>query len=115
LKGAKATAGVIDAAGRLVVNMSTISPLATRRLSTELAGKGVAMVDAPVSGGPTGARFVLLRGRRQTLQTLKSQISFRTATMSRKRKPRLVAASGASQTATLGRSATLTRPVLTRE
>jgi 2-hydroxy-3-oxopropionate reductase len=39
--------------GRLVIDMSTISPLATRRLSTELAGKGVAMVDAPVSGVPS--------------------------------------------------------------
>jgi 2-hydroxy-3-oxopropionate reductase len=43
-------------AGRLVIDMSTISPLAARRLSAELVAKGVAMVDAPVSGGPTGAQ-----------------------------------------------------------
>jgi 2-hydroxy-3-oxopropionate reductase len=47
-------------AGRLVIDMSTISPLATRRLSAELAAKGVAMVDAPVSGGPTGAQAAKL-------------------------------------------------------
>jgi 2-hydroxy-3-oxopropionate reductase len=47
-------------AGRLVIDMSTISPLATRRLSAELAAAGVAMVDAPVSGGPTGAKAAKL-------------------------------------------------------
>ena len=46
--------------GRLVIDMSTISPLATRRLSAELAAAGVAMVDAPVSGGPTGAKAAKL-------------------------------------------------------
>ena len=46
--------------GRLVIDMSTVSPLATRRLYADLAAAGVAMVDAPVSGGPTGAKAAKL-------------------------------------------------------
>jgi 3-hydroxyisobutyrate dehydrogenase len=50
--------GVADGAtnGSLVVDMSTISPSATRDFSERLAGKGVAMLDAPVSGGSEGAK-----------------------------------------------------------
>jgi 2-hydroxy-3-oxopropionate reductase len=42
-------------AGRLIVDMSTISPQATQRMAAALAERGVALLDAPVSGGPTGA------------------------------------------------------------
>ncbi len=38
-------------AGHIVVCMSTIDPLAARRLGGTLAARGVAMLDAPVSGG----------------------------------------------------------------
>ncbi len=50
--------GVIHsaAAGAVVVDMSTISPSATRRMSAELGQKGVGMLDAPVSGGSEGAQ-----------------------------------------------------------
>ena len=41
--------------GMLVVDMSTISPQATRSISEKLAEAGVAMLDAPVSGGSEGA------------------------------------------------------------
>ncbi len=41
--------------GRLVVDMSTIAPSAARRLAAAMAERGVAMLDAPVSGGPQGA------------------------------------------------------------
>ena len=44
------------AAGSVVIDMSTISPAVTRRLAAQLAGRGVAMLDAPVSGGDTGAK-----------------------------------------------------------
>ncbi|MBE7557044.1 MAG: NAD(P)-dependent oxidoreductase [Anaerolineales bacterium] len=49
--------GIIQGAkaGSLVIDCSTISPLATRKLATALAEKGVAMLDAPVSGGSEGA------------------------------------------------------------
>ncbi len=42
--------------GSLVVDMSTISPSATRRIAARLADAGVTMLDAPVSGGDIGAR-----------------------------------------------------------
>lgn len=41
--------------GSLVVDMSTISPGATREMAKALAAKGVEMLDAPVSGGDVGA------------------------------------------------------------
>lgn len=40
---------------KLLVDMSTIAPAAVRKFSVDLAGKGIAFVDAPVSGGPVGA------------------------------------------------------------
>ncbi len=44
------------AAGSVLVDMSTISPRATRSMAERLAEAGVAMLDAPVSGGSEGAR-----------------------------------------------------------
>jgi 2-hydroxy-3-oxopropionate reductase len=41
--------------GSVVVDMSTISPTATKVFAERLAKQGVAMLDAPVSGGETGA------------------------------------------------------------
>ena len=41
--------------GLLVVDMSTISPVATREIAAKLATKGIRMLDAPVSGGDVGA------------------------------------------------------------
>jgi 3-hydroxyisobutyrate dehydrogenase len=50
--------GVADgaAAGSLVIDMSTISPSATRDFAQRLAQTDVAMLDAPVSGGSEGAK-----------------------------------------------------------
>jgi 3-hydroxyisobutyrate dehydrogenase-like beta-hydroxyacid dehydrogenase len=42
--------------GLLVIDMSTISPVASRRFGERLAERGVEFVDAPVSGGPVRAR-----------------------------------------------------------
>ena len=42
--------------GSVVVDMSTISPSATRRIAARLAEAGVTLLDAPVSGGDIGAR-----------------------------------------------------------
>ena len=49
--------GVIDGvqAGSLVIDCSTISPIRTQEFAALLAGKGVDMLDAPVSGGSEGA------------------------------------------------------------
>jgi len=41
--------------GDIVVCMSTIDPLQARRFAERLAEQGIAMLDAPVSGGPHGA------------------------------------------------------------
>jgi len=42
--------------GALVIDMSTISPVASRRFAQRLAEREVDFVDAPVSGGPARAR-----------------------------------------------------------
>ncbi len=41
--------------GALVVDHSTISPIATQEMAAKLAEKGVHMLDAPISGGSEGA------------------------------------------------------------
>ena len=41
--------------GHIVICMSTIDPFVARRLAGTLAATGVAMLDAPVSGGTHGA------------------------------------------------------------
>jgi 3-hydroxyisobutyrate dehydrogenase len=38
-------------AGAILIDMSSSSPVGTRELGAQLAGRGVAMLDAPVSGG----------------------------------------------------------------
>jgi 2-hydroxy-3-oxopropionate reductase len=49
--------GVIESArsGLLFIDMSTISPLVSQKVGKALGGKGVRMLDAPVSGGEKGA------------------------------------------------------------
>jgi 2-hydroxy-3-oxopropionate reductase len=42
-------------AGTLVIDLSTISPVASRRFAERLRERGVGFVDAPVSGGPARA------------------------------------------------------------
>ncbi len=44
------------AAGAVVIDMATISPLAARRIAAALEARGIEHIDAPVSGGPMGAR-----------------------------------------------------------
>ncbi|MEX0591504.1 MAG: NAD(P)-dependent oxidoreductase [Xanthobacteraceae bacterium] len=43
-------------AGAIVVDMSSADPVGTRALGKELAERGIALVDAPVSGGVRGAK-----------------------------------------------------------
>ncbi|MEV6485979.1 NAD(P)-dependent oxidoreductase [Streptomyces sp. NPDC051576] len=50
------TAGVLDT----LVVMGTVSPVAVRALAEELRPRGITVVDAPVSGGVTGARNAAL-------------------------------------------------------
>jgi 3-hydroxyisobutyrate dehydrogenase-like beta-hydroxyacid dehydrogenase len=49
--------GVIGASSlRVYVEMSTIGSKVVKEIAAELARKGIAMIDSPVSGGPRGAR-----------------------------------------------------------
>jgi 3-hydroxyisobutyrate dehydrogenase len=54
--------GVADGAhqGSLVIDCSTISPTRAKEFATRLSEIGVAMLDAPVSGGSEGARLATL-------------------------------------------------------
>jgi 3-hydroxyisobutyrate dehydrogenase len=54
--------GVLSAArkGMIVIDHSTISPSATRRMSEALSARGATLLDAPVSGGDVGARNATL-------------------------------------------------------
>lgn len=66
--------GVIHGAqsGSVVVDMSTISPSATRHIAELLNNKGVQMLDAPVSGGEQGAidgtLSIMVGGKKETFQ-----------------------------------------------
>ncbi len=56
------------AAGSVCIDMSTIAPVATRRIGAALAERGIALLDAPVSGGParatTGELAIMVGGER---------------------------------------------------
>ncbi len=66
--------GIIRAAkpGHIVISMSTIDPLVARRLADALAARGVAMLDAPVSGGTerakSGELSVIVGGAPETFE-----------------------------------------------
>jgi 3-hydroxyisobutyrate dehydrogenase len=66
--------GIVERAGRghVVVCMSTIDPLVARRLGDALAARGIAMVDAPVSGGTeraaSGELSVIVGGAADTVK-----------------------------------------------
>jgi 2-hydroxy-3-oxopropionate reductase len=49
--------GIVEGArrGLVLVDMSTISPIVSQKIGRALEAKGVAMLDAPVSGGEKGA------------------------------------------------------------
>ncbi len=55
--------------GHIFIDMSTISPIATREMAAKLAERGVEMLDAPVSGGVIGARdgtlSIMVGGKRE--------------------------------------------------
>ncbi len=58
------------APGSALIDMSTISPGETRALAARLAARGVAMLDAPVSGGSWGAQqgalTIMVGGEQET-------------------------------------------------
>ncbi len=62
-------------AGSVVVDMSTISPTATKVFSDRLKAQGVDMLDAPVSGGDVGAinatLSIMVGGRPEVFERVK--------------------------------------------
>ena len=66
--------GVMEGAeaGSVVIDMSTISPSVTREIACKLAGKGVHMLDGPVSGGiggaETGTLSIMVGGEAEILE-----------------------------------------------
>ncbi|MFX1243287.1 MAG: 2-hydroxy-3-oxopropionate reductase [Promethearchaeota archaeon] len=66
--------GIIEGGrpGLVHIDMSTISPAVTRRIASALAQKGIEMLDAPVSGGDTGAKAgtlsIMVGGKEETFQ-----------------------------------------------
>lgn len=69
--------GIVHGArtGSVVVDMSTISADATRDFAQRLAAKGIEMLDAPVSGGESGAiagtLSIMVGGRDETFARVK--------------------------------------------
>ncbi len=61
--------------GSIVVDMSSISPIATKEFARKLAEKGVEMLDAPVSGGQVGAEkatlSIMVGGKTEVFQQIK--------------------------------------------
>ena len=59
----------------VVVDMSSISPIVTRRIASELGGRGMEMLDAPVSGGEEGAiegtLSIMVGGKSEDFQRVK--------------------------------------------
>ncbi len=61
--------------GSVVVDMSTIAPLATRTIATALAARGIDLLDAPCSGGEAGAiaakLSIMVGGRRDVFDRVR--------------------------------------------
>jgi len=61
--------------GSIVVDMSSISPVETRKFAERLRGQGVEMLDAPVSGGQIGAQnatlSIMVGGKAEVFERVK--------------------------------------------
>jgi 3-hydroxyisobutyrate dehydrogenase-like beta-hydroxyacid dehydrogenase len=63
-------------AGKILIDMSTVSPAASRALAVKVRQKGADMVDSPVSGSPAtlqqGKLSVMVAGLRETFERVRS-------------------------------------------
>jgi len=72
------TKGILEGAkpGNILIDMSTTFPLTTRWIGKEASKKGVHFLDAPVSGGPKGARegtlAIMVGGERKVFEKIRS-------------------------------------------
>ena len=70
--------GVVHGArpGAVVIDTSTIDPQATQAIAARLGERGIEMLDAPVSGGPQGARdatlSIMVGGKPEVLERVRS-------------------------------------------
>ncbi|WP_349239108.1 2-hydroxy-3-oxopropionate reductase [Petroclostridium sp. X23] len=73
--------GVLEGAkaGSIVIDMSSIAPLASKEVSAKLAEKGVEMLDAPVSGGEPkavdGTLSIMVGGKQEVFDKCKDILS----------------------------------------
>jgi 2-hydroxy-3-oxopropionate reductase len=88
--------------GSVVVDMSSIQPEAARAHAERLAGMGLAHIDAPVSGGPEGARAATLAIMAGGREDVFARVSPVLAAMGR---PNRVGPSGTGQLAKLANQA----------
>lgn len=93
--------GIIDhmPGGGIYIDMSTISPEATRAMASALAAKSIFMLDGPVSGGPIGAKnaalSIMVGGERAAFERAEKVFKVMGATVTH------VGAPGAGQTVKL--------------
>jgi 2-hydroxy-3-oxopropionate reductase len=83
--------------GKIVVDMSSISPLATKEFAKQINARGADYLDAPVSGGEVGAKAasltIMVGGPEKAFNTMKplfektSRWSEKTATVRPPRSP----------------------------
>lgn len=73
--------GVLEGAsqGSILIDMSSIAPLASRRIAQKVAEKGLRMLDAPVSGGEpkaiAGSLAIMVGGCEKVLEEVKDILS----------------------------------------
>ncbi len=73
--------GVLEGAkrGLILIDMSSIAPLASRGIAAKVAEKGVAMLDAPVSGGEpkavAGTLAIMVGGPEEVFEKVKGILS----------------------------------------
>ncbi|AGT33629.1 hypothetical protein M493_17100 [Geobacillus genomosp. 3] len=69
--------GIVEGAkqGAIVVDMSSISPVVSKELAETLAGRGIDMLDAPVSGGEPkaidGTLAIMVGGKEEVFEKVK--------------------------------------------
>jgi 2-hydroxy-3-oxopropionate reductase len=81
--------GVLDGArrGTILVDMSSIAPLASQEIAAKVAAKGIAMLDAPVSGGEpkavAGTLAIMVGGPEETFEQVKEILGAMGSTVTR--------------------------------
>ncbi|MGD8501932.1 MAG: 2-hydroxy-3-oxopropionate reductase [Phycisphaerales bacterium] len=81
--------GVLDGAkpGTILIDMSSIAPLASKEVAEKAKGKGVVVLDAPVSGGEPkavdGTLAIMIGGPQETFDQVKDILSVMGASVTR--------------------------------